>query len=112
MIGHSRTDWLRRGIGFCSAVHVSLIEMAEPCNPLTGRIYKVTVDVSGVREKRYDPNIPDIPIPRKIMKGGSHLCAPDYCWRYRPAARMAQPVDTSTCHPGFRCVVQLPRREN
>ena len=45
-------------------------------------------------------------IPRKVMKGGSHLCAPNYCRRYRPAARMAQPVDTSTCHLGFRCVVR------
>jgi formylglycine-generating enzyme required for sulfatase activity len=39
------------------------------------------------------------------MKGGSHLCAPNYCRRYRPAARMAQAVDTSTCHLGFRCIV-------
>ena len=45
-------------------------------------------------------------IPRKVMKGGSHLCAPNYCQRYRPAARMAQPVDTSTSHLGFRCVVR------
>ncbi len=45
-------------------------------------------------------------IPRKVMKGGSHLCAPNYCRRYRPAARMAQPIDTSTCHLGFRCVVR------
>jgi formylglycine-generating enzyme required for sulfatase activity len=43
-------------------------------------------------------------IPRKVMKGGSHLCAPNYCRRYRPAARMAQPIDTSTSHLGFRCV--------
>ncbi|MCF7752160.1 formylglycine-generating enzyme family protein [Bacillus subtilis subsp. subtilis] len=43
-------------------------------------------------------------IPRRVMKGGSHLCAPNYCRRYRPAARMAQPVDTATCHLGFRCV--------
>ena len=42
MIGQTRTDWLRIGIAFCSAVHVSLIEMAEPCNLLTGQIYKVT----------------------------------------------------------------------
>jgi hypothetical protein len=47
--------------------------MAEPRNPLTGQIYKVTVDVSGEREKSYDPNIPDIPIQRKVMKGGSHF---------------------------------------
>ena len=46
-------------------------------------------------------------IPRKVMKGGSHLCAPNYCRRYRPAARMAQPVDTSTCHLGFRCLVRV-----
>jgi sulfatase modifying factor 1 len=44
------------------------------------------------------------PIPRKVMKGGSHLCAPNYCQRYRPAARMAQPIDTSTSHLGFRCI--------
>ena len=61
----------------------------------------------GVRENSYDPNMPDMRIPRRVMKGGSHLCAPNYCRRYRPAARMAQPVDTSTCHLGFRCVVRL-----
>ena len=60
----------------------------------------------GEREKSYDPQMPEIRIPRKVMKGGSYLCAPNYCRRYRPAARMAQPVDTSTCHLGFRCVVR------
>lgn len=40
---------------------------------------------------------------RKVIKGGSHLCAPNYCRRYRPAARMAQTIDTSTSHLGFRC---------
>jgi formylglycine-generating enzyme len=43
---------------------------------------------------------------RKVLKGGSHLCAPNYCQRYRPAARYAQTVDTSTSHIGFRCVVR------
>jgi len=43
-------------------------------------------------------------MPRKVMKGGSHLCAENYCRRYRPAARYAQPVDTTTGHVGFRCV--------
>ena len=43
---------------------------------------------------------------RKVMKGGSFLCAPNYCRRYRPAARMAQPIDTSTCHPRFRCIIR------
>ena len=52
----------------------------------------------------YDPCQPQINIPRKVLKGGSHLCAPSYCRRYRPAARHTQPVDTSTSHVGFRCV--------
>ncbi|MBN9604532.1 MAG: formylglycine-generating enzyme family protein [Afipia felis] len=45
-------------------------------------------------------------IPRRVVKGGSHLCAPNYCRRYRPAARQAQPIDTSTSHVGFRCVIR------
>ena len=48
-------------------------------------------------------------IPRKVVKGGSFLCAPCYCRRYRPAARMAQGIDTSTCHLGFRCIVRPAR---
>ena len=57
-------------------------------------------------EASYDPNQPEIRIPRKVLKGGSHLCAPSYCRRYRPAARHAQPVDTSTSHVGFRVIVR------
>jgi formylglycine-generating enzyme required for sulfatase activity len=60
----------------------------------------------GEREASYDPATPEIRIPRKVTKGGSFLCAPNYCRRYRPAARMAQPVDTSTCHLGFRCIAR------
>ncbi len=52
----------------------------------------------------HDPAQPDVKIPRKVLKGGSHLCAPSYCRRYRPAARHPEPVDTSTSHVGFRCV--------
>ncbi|HEX7858441.1 MAG TPA: formylglycine-generating enzyme family protein [Sphingobium sp.] len=51
----------------------------------------------------------DVAIPRKVLKGGSHLCAPNYCRRYRPAARHAQPIDSSACHVGFRCVVRESR---
>jgi sulfatase modifying factor 1 len=47
-------------------------------------------------------------IPRKVLKGGSHLCAPNYCRRYRPAARHAEPIDTSTSHVGFRCIALSP----
>lgn len=60
----------------------------------------------GAEESSYDPCQPHIKIARKVLKGGSHLCAPNYCRRYRPAARHPQPIDTSTCHIGFRCVVR------
>jgi sulfatase modifying factor 1 len=60
----------------------------------------------GREDESYDPCQPQIRIPRKVVKGGSHLCAPNYCRRYRPAARHAQPVDTSMSHVGFRCVVR------
>jgi sulfatase modifying factor 1 len=58
-------------------------------------------------EDSYDPCQPAIAIPRKVLKGGSHLCAPNYCRRYRPAARYPEPIDTSTCHVGFRCLVRV-----
>ena len=60
----------------------------------------------GPEEASYDSCQPEIKIPRKVLKGGSHLCAPNYCRRYRPAARHAQAVDSSTSHIGFRCVVR------
>jgi len=60
----------------------------------------------GREEGSFDPCQPEIRIPRKVLKGGSHLCAPNYCRRYRPAARHAEPIDTSTSHVGFRCVMR------
>ncbi len=60
----------------------------------------------GPEAESYDPRQPEIRIPRHVLKGGSHLCAPNYCRRYRPAARHAEPIDTSTSHVGFRCVVR------
>ena len=60
-------------------------------------------------EASLDPAQPGSPIPRKVVKGGSFLCAPSYCRRYRPAARHAQMVDTGMSHIGFRCV-RRPRR--
>ncbi|WP_281415988.1 formylglycine-generating enzyme family protein [Azospirillum rugosum] len=72
---------------------------AKPCcipqNPRGGR-----------EEASHDPGQPAIRIPRKVVKGGSHLCAPSYCRRYRPAARQPEPIDTSMSHVGFRCVVR------
>jgi formylglycine-generating enzyme required for sulfatase activity len=86
------TDWFSAKHGF---------DGSKPCcgprNPRGGR-----------EEDSYDPCQPAIKIPRKVLKGGSHLCAPNYCQRYRPAARYPEPVDTSTCHVGFRCIVRVP----
>jgi sulfatase modifying factor 1 len=57
-------------------------------------------------EESYDPAQPQFPIPRKVIKGGSFLCADTYCMRYRPAARRPQMIDTGMSHVGFRCVVR------
>ena len=65
----------------------------------------------GREEASLDPLQPHIKIPRKVIKGGSHLCAPNYCRRYRPAARHAEAIDTSTSHLGFRCVKRTPTAE-
>ena len=64
----------------------------------------------GSREASIDPSQPDIPIPRRVIKGGSHLCAPSHCRRYRPAARHAQAVDSTASHIGFRCIRRAPAR--
>ena len=58
----------------------------------------------GGVEASFDPAFKTLRIPRKVVKGGSHLCAPNYCRRYRPAARQPQPIDSSMSHMGFRCV--------
>jgi formylglycine-generating enzyme required for sulfatase activity len=50
-------------------------------------------------------------VPRKVIKGGSHLCAPNYCQRYRPAARHPQAIDTGTSHIGFRCIIRLDSQD-
>ena len=57
----------------------------------------------GDREASLDPAQPQFRVPRKVIKGGSHLCADSYCLRYRPAARRPQMVDTGMSHVGFRC---------
>ena len=60
----------------------------------------------GRQADSHDPAALGARMPRKVVKGGSHLCAPNYCRRYRPAARTPQAVDTSTSHLGFRCVLR------
>lgn len=61
----------------------------------------------GPKSASFDPVDP-LHIPRKVLKGGSHLCAPSYCQRYRPAARHPEAIDTSTSHIGFRCISRAP----
>jgi len=54
-----------------------------------------------------DPSLPEgARTPRRVLKGGSHLCAENYCQRYRPAARHPQPVASGMSHIGFRCIVR------
>ncbi len=77
--------------------------------PEEAPVHKATVngfwmDPHTVTNAEFAPRDALARIPRRVMKGGSYLCAPNYCRRYRPAARMAQAIDTSTCHLGFRCI--------
>jgi sulfatase modifying factor 1 len=57
-------------------------------------------------DQSYNPRQPQFRIPRKVVKGGSFLCAPNYCLRYRPAARQPQMLDTGMSHIGFRCIIR------
>jgi formylglycine-generating enzyme len=54
----------------------------------------------------YDSRQPNFRIPRRVVKGGSHLCTIQYCFRYRPAARQPQMIDTSSSHIGFRTITR------
>ncbi len=56
--------------------------------------------------RSFDRAMQEVRIPRKVLKGGSHLCAPNYCRRYRPAARHPQMIDSGTSHVGFRCILR------
>jgi formylglycine-generating enzyme required for sulfatase activity len=73
------------------------------CTPRNPRVFSA--------EGSYETGFSGPPIPRRVTKGGSHLCAPNYCLRYRPAARQPQAIDTTSSHIGFRCVVRPPRDE-
>src|SRR5438046_9966900 len=73
---------------------------------MTGNVWEWTRDLftASQREEPCCGPTADERIPRRIIKGGSHLCAANYCLRFRPAARQGEAVDTSTGHIGFRCV--------
>jgi formylglycine-generating enzyme len=81
------TDWYAE----CQAEDASC---CVPANPRGGEL-----------KESYDPAQPQFRIPRKVLKGGSYLCADSYCLRYRPAARRPQMIDTGMSHIGFRCCV-------
>jgi formylglycine-generating enzyme len=79
---------------------------------MAGNVWEWTTDFYGAtRDSQsccaadsYDPDQPGTPVPRRVIKGGSFLCADSYCLRYRPAARRPQAVDTGMSHIGFRCI--------
>jgi formylglycine-generating enzyme len=79
---------------------------------ITGNVWEWTADLFGESHAGCDAErpccVPDpgSQMPQRVTKGGSHLCAPNYCLRYRPAARQGVSADTSTGHIGFRCVVR------
>jgi formylglycine-generating enzyme len=62
--------------------------------------------IGGPREQSFDRAQPQFSVPRKVIKGGSYLCADSYCMRYRPGARRPQMIDTGMSHIGFRCVLR------
>jgi formylglycine-generating enzyme required for sulfatase activity len=82
---------------------------------MAGNIWEWTEDVfahpaangaGGCCAPRDPRDASDERFPRRVIKGGSHLCAPNYCLRYRPAARQGEAIDSTTGHIGFRCVVR------
>jgi formylglycine-generating enzyme required for sulfatase activity len=85
-------DWYRPG-------HPDEVE-SPCCVPRNPRV--------ASRDESHAVGQPGEHIPRRVSKGGSHLCAPNYCLRYRPAARQAQQIDSSMGHLGFRCVARDP----
>jgi sulfatase modifying factor 1 len=84
---------------------------------MTGNVWEWTSDLfndrsptsqrsGGSVNQSFDPKKPT-ETALHVIKGGSYLCAPNYCSRYRPAARESESPDTGTTHIGFRLVKNL-----
>ena len=87
------------------------VRLVRPAASRRGRepVLRPDEPAGDLPDESYDPGQPGEHIPRRVIKGGSHLCAPNYCLRYRPAARQPQMIDTSMAHLGFRCIVRRER---
>ena len=95
------------GTDFASALIRGLEERLKDAPPEAWA--RVTIYVPTRRMQRrlrdsFDQAQPGARTGRKVLKGGSHLCAHNYCQRYRHAARQPETIDSSTSHIGFRCV--------
>lgn len=93
-------------VGAFPANAFGLLDMIGNVWEWTTTPYSVHHRVGEVKGCCTPPRDPD-PTAMQTLKGGSHLCAPEYCHRYRPAARSSQSQDSAATHIGFRCVVSL-----
>src|SRR4029079_6248635 len=75
--------------------------MTHSCCGPSGPVFNTAVETP---DGSFNVGQPGEQFPRMVVKGGSPLWAPNYCLRYRPAARQAQSVETAMAHLGFRCI--------
>jgi formylglycine-generating enzyme required for sulfatase activity len=83
-------------------------DVYRPCHP--GDPHEVQFAACHRRDARARPTA-DTRSARgstrcRVLKGGSHLCAPNHCPRFRPAARLPERIDSTSSHVGFRCIVR------
>jgi formylglycine-generating enzyme len=116
---HGRFPW--ENLGANGYVGTSPVDAFPPngygLHDMIGNVWEWTATAFATRgtaaskQSCCTPATPSEPNSRMVVKGGSHLCAPNYCLRYRPAARQGETIDTSACHIGFRCVLRTDGEE-